>query len=63
MENLGTDYRVHITIRRKGKPVHMSRELRTEEIENFDALSEAMDRFVVEEIEIDNDAVASLEGK
>lgn len=62
MENLVTDYRIHVTVRRRGQPVHMSREFRTEELGSFDELSEAMDTFVVEELEMDNDAAASMEG-
>lgn len=62
MEGLNTEYRVHITIRRQGQPVHMSREFRTENVGSFEELSESMEQFVVDEIEIDNDAVASMEG-
>ena len=60
--DLQTQYRVHITIRRKGQPVHISQEFKTEHVGTFDELSETMDRFVTEEIEMDNEAYTSLEG-
>lgn len=61
MEGHENDYRIHITIRRRGQPVFISTELKTENFNSFDELSEHIDRFITEEMELDNDA-ALMEG-
>lgn len=51
MEILNSDYRIHITVRKRYEPIRTSHEYRTEQFNDLDDLLENLNAYVKEEIE------------
>jgi hypothetical protein len=47
------EYRIHVTLRHQGKPVHTSLELKTEQYDTLDDLTEAIQDFIEGEMDYD----------